>query len=156
MIKASKNFTGGYFMKKILALLLTLTMVVSMAACAKKEDPATNNPSSNNDNSSNKATATTAPTATAPKKVTLNVTTTYAGNDGNAQNYQDAVADWEKTTGNKINDSSSTSDETFKARVLTDFETGSEPDVLFFFNGVDSNAFVQAGKVVSIDEIRQS
>lgn len=153
MTKASKNFTGGYFMKKLLALLLTLTMVVSMAACTKKEDPATNTPGSSTD--SPKATATTAPTA-APKKVTLNVTTTYAGNDGNAQNYQDAVANWEKSTGNKVNDSSSTSDETFKARVLADFETGSEPDVLFFFNGVDSNAFVQAGKVVSIDEIRQS
>lgn len=141
-------------MKKLLALLLSLTMVVSMAACTKKEDPATNN-NNNSSNNNSGATATTAPTA-APKKVTLNVTTTYAGNDGNAQNYQDAVAAWEKASGNKVNDSSSTSDETFKARVLADFETGSEPDVLFFFNGVDSNSFVQAGKVVSIDEIRQS
>lgn len=140
-------------MKKLLALLLTLTMVVSMAACAKKEDPATNNPSSGTE--SPKATATTAPTAE-PKKVTLNVYTTYAGNDGNAQNYQDAIAEWQKSTGNKVNDSSATSDETVKARILADFETGSEPDVLFYFNGVDSNPFVQAGKVVSIDEIRQA
>ena len=33
---------------------------------------------------------------------------------------------------------------------------GSESDVLFYFNGVDSNPFVEAGKVVSIDEIRQT
>ncbi len=88
-------------------------------------------------------------------KVTLKVTTTYAGEDTNAGNYKDACAAWTKETGNKIEDSSATSDETFKSRVITDFETGSEPDVLFFFNGVDSNQFVEQGKVVSIDEIRQ-
>ena len=52
-------------------------------------------------------------------------------------------------------DTSATSDVTFKTRVITDFETGSEPDVLFFFNGADANSFIEAGKVVSIDEIRK-
>lgn len=88
-------------------------------------------------------------------KVTLKVTTTYAGEDTNAKNYKDAVKAWEKQTGNKVEDSSATSDETFKSRILTDFQTGSEPDVLFFFNGVDANEFIKEGKVVSIDEIRK-
>ena len=87
--------------------------------------------------------------------VTINVTTTYAGEDSNAQNFKDAVAEWEEQTGNKVEDSSATSDETFKSRIITDFEAGSEPDVLFFFNGVDSNQFVEQGKVVSVDEIRE-
>ncbi len=87
--------------------------------------------------------------------VTLNVTTTYAGEDSNAQNYKDGVAAWEESTGNTVEDSSATSDESFKSRIVTDFEAGSEPDVLFFFNGVDSNQFVEQGKVVSVDEIRE-
>ena len=87
--------------------------------------------------------------------VTINVTTTYAGEDSNAQHFKDAVAEWEEQTGNKVEDSSATSDETFKSRIITDFEAGSEPDVLFFFNGVDSNQFVEQGKVVSVDEIRE-
>ena len=87
--------------------------------------------------------------------VTLNVTTTYAGEDGNAQNYKDSVAAWEAESGKKVEDSSATSDEAFKSRIVTDFEAGSEPDVLFFFNGVDSNQFVEQGKVVSVDEIRE-
>jgi raffinose/stachyose/melibiose transport system substrate-binding protein len=37
---------------------------------------------------------------------------------------------------------------------MTDFETGTEPDVLFYFNGSDSDAIIEAGKVVSLDDIR--
>lgn len=85
----------------------------------------------------------------------LSVTTTFAGEDGNAQNYKDAVAAFEKETGIKVNDSSATSNETFKTTVETDFQAGSEPDVLFFFNGADANSFIQEGKVVSIDDIRK-
>lgn len=86
----------------------------------------------------------------------LNVTTTYAGEDGNAQNFKDAVAAWEAETGNKVNDASATSDEAFKARIEMDFQTGADPDVLFFFNGADANSFIEAGKVVSIDTIRET
>ena len=67
---------------------------------------------------------------------------------------KNAVKAWCDETGNTVADTSATSDETFKTRVITDFETGSEPDVLFFFNGADANSFIEADKVVSIDEIR--
>lgn len=94
--------------------------------------------------------------ATAGAKGTeLNVTTTFAGEDGNAQNFKDAVAQWEEMTGNQVNDASATSDEAFKARVEMDFQTGADPDVLFFFNGADANTFIEAGKVVSIDTVRE-
>lgn len=88
--------------------------------------------------------------------VELNVTTTFAGEDGNSQNFKDAVAAWEESTGNTVNDASATSDETFKARVEMDFQTGADPDVLFFFNGADANSFIEAGKVVPIDTIRET
>ena len=88
--------------------------------------------------------------------VKLSVTTTYAGEDSNAQIFKDSVAAWEAETGNTVDDSSATSDETFKSRIITDFEVGSEPDVLFFFNGMDAAQFVEQGRVVSVDEIRES
>lgn len=90
----------------------------------------------------------------AAENVTLNVVTSYGGDDGNRANFEAAVSEYEAQTGNKINDGSATSNEEWKARVLTDFETGSEPDVLFFFTNADAEPFVSAGKVVSIDEIR--
>lgn len=39
-------------------------------------------------------------------------------------------------------------------KVLTDFETGAEPDVLFFFTDADAEPFIEAGKVVDIASIR--
>ncbi len=137
-------------MKKMLAMLLTGAMVFSLAACGNSSPG--NAPAQSSSSSGESAEAESEP---AGSPVTLNVTTTYAGEDTNAGNYQDAIAAWQEETGNKINDASASSAETFKARVISDFEMGSEPDVLFYFNGVDSNPFVEAGKVVSIEEIRE-
>lgn len=142
--------------KRMMAVMLTGAMALSMTACGN---------SKNSNNTGGTAdTKEAAPAADAEQEapaaeqaagsVELVVTTTFAGEDTNAQNYKDAVKDWETKTGNSIVDTSASADETFKARVATDFETGSEPDVLFFFNGADSNSFIEAGKVVPIDEIR--
>ena len=119
--------------KRVVSLLLATAMVSTLlAGCGAKEG--------NDGNEDGLA---------------LNVTTTFAGEDGNAQNYKDAVAAFEKETGVKVNDSSATSNETFKTTVETDFQAGSEPDVLFFFNGADANSFIEEGKVVSIEDIRK-
>ncbi len=148
--------------KRIISAMLAGMMVLSMTACG-------NDNSAGNADSAAPAAAPTESTDTAQSTeeaeepaeaaqpagpVELTVTTTFAGEDGNAQNYKNAVKAWEEQTGNTIVDTSATADETFKMRVATDFETGSEPDVLFFFNGADANSFIEAGKVLSIDEIR--
>ena len=121
-------------MKKLFAMLLALVMVLSLVACGDKGD--------GNDGQ------------TTGDSVTLNVVTSYGGDDGNRKNFENAVAAYESATGNKVNDGSATSNEEWKAKVLTDFETGSEPDVLFFFTNADAEPIITADKVVSIDEIR--
>ena len=142
--------------KRVLALVLASAMVFSLAACGSKEtgseQPAEQTEATTEDETEAEAPAEAEEVAANP--VELNVTTTFAGEDGNAQNFKAAVDAWCAETGNTVADSSATSDETFKTRVITDFETGSEPDVLFFFNGADANSFIEAGKVVSIDDIR--
>ena len=136
-------------MKKILALLLAVLMVMSLAACASA--PA-ETPANTETPATTEEPAATEQPAAAP--VTLNVVTSYGGDDGNRANFEAAVAAYEAETGNKINDGSATSNEEWKAKVLTDFETGAEPDVLFFFTNADAEPFITANKVVSIDEIR--
>lgn len=96
------------------------------------------------------------PVETEPAKaeVVLNVVTSYGGDDGNRKCFEQAVAEYERITGNKVSDGSASSNEEWKAKVLTDFDTGSEPDVLFFFTTEDSAPIIDGGKVVSIEEIR--
>ena len=60
-----------------------------------------------------------------------------------------------RATGNTVVDGSQTSNEAFKAQVANDFQTGSEPDVLFYFAGARcANSLIDGGKVMSLDEIR--
>ena len=70
-------------MRKPLALMLAGLMAVSMVGCGSNGDAA----SSNNKDKADSG------------KVTLKVTTTYAGEDTNAGNYKDACAAWTKETG---------------------------------------------------------
>ncbi len=134
-------------MKKIVALLLILIMCMGLAACGSTAAPA---PAP----AAPQTPAETPAEAPAAQSVTLNVVTSYGGDDGNRKNFEAAVAAYEAATGNKVNDGSATSNEEWKAKVLTDFETGSEPDVLFFFTNADAEPIISAGKVVPIDEIR--
>lgn len=87
--------------------------------------------------------------------VELTVVTSYGRDDGNRKSFETAVAEYEQITGNTVHDESATSSEEWKTEVLMDFETGSEPDVLFFFTDADADALIHAGKVVSIEEIRE-
>lgn len=149
-------------MKKGIALLLSIVMVCSLAAGCGSGSGETKAPESK------APSATTAETKAAPETsadaketqpeaanpVELNVVTTYAGNDTNAPNFTEAVKAWEEATGNTVVDGSQTSNEAFKAQVANDFQTGSEPDVLFYFTGADANSFIDGGKVMSLDEIR--
>ena len=135
-------------MKKSIALLLVLLMAAAaFAGCAAEQPAGPQEP----------APAPEAPKPAEPeppKTTTLTVVTSYGGDDGNRQNFQNAVSEYETLTGNKVQDGSATSNEQWKAKVMTDFETGTEPDVLFYFLGNDANPFIEANKVVSLDEIR--
>ncbi len=123
-------------MKRILALALVLVIVLAMfAGCTKKADSGDTGDS-------------------AGKGTEITVVTSYGGDDGNRKNYENAVKDYEAATGNTVKDASATSNEEWKAKVLTDFETGTEPDVLFFFTNADAEPFISAGKVVDLATIR--
>jgi raffinose/stachyose/melibiose transport system substrate-binding protein len=130
-------------MKKAVSLILASALCfATIAGCQQK--PAAN--ASKN-----------SPTVSAGsevKKVEIKVVTSYGGDDGNRKNYEKAYKAYESSTGNTVKDASATENEQWKVQIMNDFKMGSEPDVLFFFNGADSNTIVSANKVVSIDEIR--
>ncbi len=129
----------------------TALAVSAFAACSSSSTST----STSTATSTATSTDTSSDSADVAEAVTLYVVTSYGGDDGNRANYEAAYKAYEDATGHTVLDGSETSDETWKAKINTDFETGSEPDVLFYFNGVDSNNIVESGKVVSIDTIRE-
>lgn len=127
-------------MKKLAAWILVLTLCAGVCACGRSTPEAEEELEEEGNLSG----------------ITLNVVTSYGGDDGNRRNFEAAVAAYEAFSGNRVNDGSAVSNEEWKTKVLTDFETGSEPDVLFFFLNADADPIIHAGKVVSIQEIRQT
>lgn len=134
-------------MKRITAFLLILAIAVSLAACGgsdRASDP------------DDYGAEQTHGRGDAPQGgISITVVTSYGGDDGNRKSFEAAVEEYENTTGNTVYDDSATSNEEWKTKVLTDFETGSEPDVLFFFTDADADPIINAEKVVSIEEIRE-
>lgn len=135
-------------MKRVIALVLAMAlsgaMFVGCQSTPAQTSVASQAPASQ-----------AAASSEAPKPTEITVVTSYGGDDGNRANYEAAYKAYESATGNTVKDASGTSNEEWKAKIMADFETGAEPDVLFYFNGVDSNKLVQGGKVVSIDDIRK-
>ncbi len=124
-------------MKRIFAGACSLALCLALAACAGRVFSSQEN------------------TMSAEKEsITLDVVTSYGADDGNRKNYENAVAAYEASTGNKVNDDSARASEEWRYKVFTDFETGSDPDVLFFFTNADAEPFIRANKLVSIEEIR--
>lgn len=109
-------------MKKVIALLLSLVLALALGLPVLAEG------------------------------LTLKTVSTFAGTDAAAEVYIRLLKEWEEKSGNKVEDASTTGDETFKAGVLNDFAAGNEADVLFFFAKTADSAPI-LDKVVPIDEI---
>lgn len=148
--------------KKMLAMVLTCVMTGSLAACGSGAEvpPATEAETENDAIGQEDVREPEAVPTVSVKNIVveegteLKLTTTYGGEEPNAQLYHRAVQEWMDKTGCIVYDSSATADEMMKSRVIADFEAGAEADVLFWFTGNDANPFIEAGRVVSIDEIR--
>lgn len=145
-------------MKKTLSILMASAMLLGLlGGCSTSEtETGTETPATGGDSST--ATGDTATGGGTPSgnPVSLTVETSYGGTDGNAQNYQAAWKAFEAATGHTVVDTSRTADESWKSDVATYFDIGPEPDVLFYFSGVDANNFIADGKMVSLETIRAS
>ena len=86
------------------------------------------------------------------RAVSLRTVSAFGGTDASALAYVELLREYEAQTGNVVEDSSGTSDESWKASVLSDFAAGDEPDILFFFAcSADSSPILR--KMVPISQI---
>ena len=118
-------------MKKRYLIMAVMTALGLLAGCSKSEEMG--NPS-----------------------VELTVVTPFSESDGNRKNFVDACQAYEEASGNRIIDVATAAiDESWKLKVLEDFRTGNEPDVINFFIGSDADELIKNNKLVSISEIRK-
>ncbi|GAF06384.1 extracellular solute-binding protein [Paenibacillus pini JCM 16418] len=91
-----------------------------------------------------------------PKKdVSLRVFSTFGGTDAARESFQAAIDGFTSKNPNvKVeNDTMSANDDGFRTKVNTDMTSGNEPDILFYFTGADAKGFIDAGKVVPLNEV---
>ncbi len=123
-------------MKKFLSLAMATVLATTAVSCGNsgEEQPAEGGASG--------------------EGVTLNTASMFGGTDPTGEYYQAIIKDYEAKYGVTVNDVSATSDETWKTSIVADFQVGNEPDVLFYFTGVDAEPLIESGKVVDIATIQ--
>lgn len=133
-------------MKKSSLLLVSIMLLFSMflAACGSNNTPAAEGEKTE--------TGTEAP---AKDPVKLRVFSTFGGTDAAREAFQGVLDEFVKQNPHVTieNDTMSANDDGFRTKVNTDMNSGNEPDLLFYFIGADAEGFVNAGKVVPLNQI---
>ncbi|MFV0504471.1 MAG: ABC transporter substrate-binding protein [Lachnospirales bacterium] len=137
-------------MKRLLSTILATSLLLTATACGKGAEATPSEVPSEDVVASEEVPAEEASAG----GVTLNTVSMFGGTDPTGEYYQAIISDYEAESGVKVDDVSSTSDETWKASVVADFQVGNEPDVLFYFTGVDAASLIETGKLVDVETIR--
>ncbi|SEN14515.1 ABC transporter substrate-binding protein [Lihuaxuella thermophila] len=88
-------------------------------------------------------------------KIKLRVVTMFAGTDPATKVYQQALEDFKKKHPNVeiIDESMTATGDPFRTKVKTDFTSGNEPDVTFFFTGADAASIIKSGAVLPLNDL---
>lgn len=89
-------------------------------------------------------------------KVTIRTVAQLGGEGLNNTIYSTKLEQFKNENPNiVVEDESAISDEKWKAKIITDFLAGNEPDVIFTFIGSEAKVMINQNKVVPIEEIRK-
>lgn len=151
-------------MKKLLALLLAVTLMGTLfVGCSSDDDATTDDggstPATNEDAGSDSADDSTddssSDTDAPAEEVELRIMTMFGGTDPSTGAFEQQLADFQAANPNVtiVNESMTSVGDEFRTAVKTDFSTGNEPDVVFFYNGADVQGIIDAGGVVPYEEV---
>ncbi|WP_105617509.1 ABC transporter substrate-binding protein [Vallitalea okinawensis] len=135
---------------KVMALLVVLTFVTGVfAGCAgEKEDVETPAATEKqiDDNTTKEA-----------EPVTLRISTMFGGTDPSTQVFEEQLVAFEELHPHVTikNESMTSVGDEYRTKVKTDFATGNEADITFFYNGADVQGIINSDKVISYDEINE-
>lgn len=145
-------------MKKLFTLLLAFTLVTSLfVGCGKKEETTTTPDATVAETTTETKETTTEQTPATEEKanVELRIVTMFGGTDPSTQAFEQQLVDFQAANPNVkiVNESMTSVGDEFRTAVKTDFSTGNEADVTFFYTGADVKGIIEAKSVMSYEEI---
>ncbi len=140
-------------MKKVIALLLALLIIVPLAACGTpQEAPSTDAPAVENEP---EAPVEEAPAAEAPEgeQITLTLWSIATESDNYYKPYLDAIADYEAAHPNVKIEYETFENESYKTKLKSAVAANELPDIFFTWGGGFSQSFVDAGRILPVDDV---
>lgn len=139
-------------MKKLLALLITMVLIGTIFVGCGVDENEEKKSTTNNVTDAEKE----AGDVDELPEVELRIVTMFGGTDPSTEVFQAQLDAFVVENPNvKIKNESITSiGDEFRTAVKTDFSTGNEADITFFYTGPDAAGIIQSGMVMSIDEMR--
>lgn len=125
-------------MKKTIALLLALVMVLSLAACGSSDG--------------NDAAATDAP-ASSDEKVKINMWCIATESDSNRPSYEKSIADFQAAHPEVEFTWEATENEAYKTKIKAAVSANDMPDIFFTWSCAFLGDFVNAGRVYCVDDV---
>ncbi len=151
-------------MKKMLALLLVVAMVLSLAACKKTEEPANNGSSNNTSNTSTdtgktdnktdtgKTDAKTDNNTSTEEKTTITMWCIATESDSNHNAYVKAIEEVTAKYPNVDFQWEAIENETYKTKIAAAMAANETPDIFFTWSCAYLGDFVNQGKVYCLDD----
>ncbi|MDF2586860.1 MAG: sugar transporter substrate-binding protein [Anaerocolumna sp.] len=143
-------------MKKAIALLMTMMMLVSLAACGKKDSSTSTDNAEPTATEANTATetpeATEAPAVSESEPVNLTMWCIAVESDSNRHAYETAIADFQKAHPEINLKWEATQNQDYKTKIKAAAAANELPDIFFTWGGGFLREFVDAGRVYCLDD----
>ena len=137
-------------MKKVIALLLAMGLLVSLVGCGKK---ANDEPTTSDAPAATKAPAATEAPTTDSKPVDLTMWNIAVESDGNYDAYTSAIADFQAAHPEINLTWEATQNEDYKLKIKAAAAANELPDFFFTWGGGFLKEFVDAGRVYCLDDV---
>ncbi len=136
-------------MKKVIALMLALLFIVSLTACSAQPEAVSTEPSPEKASAEPEQASAEAP----EEQVTLRLWSIATESDNYYQPYLDAIAQFETDHPNIKIEYETFENESYKTKLKSAVAANELPDIFFTWGGGFSQPFVEAGRVLSVDDV---
>lgn len=141
-------------MKKVLALLIVALMVIPFTACGTPQTTESKAPAASQEPS--QAPTEAPPSEAAPEQIKLTLWSIATESDNYHVPYENAIKDFETAHPNIKIDFQTFENESYKTKLKSSVSANELPDIFFTWGGGFSQPFVEAGRVLCIDDAYQN